>query len=473
MKQTIEDYIRQNENFRQVLLKQDGGIMKYLAECLSNHPDTYADNEFIKKYREQYYDDFLKDNRGNYDVTFLEEDTKKKKAFGYDHLSKELSYQIALEPILPLIPEEVAEGINGLICKYMEFAWKENRRLYYPDGTPPDAFYKEVINLYSCGGIASICMDYLLREHHRPQIWAKKKNEYALYNEFLIRRYSDFIFKDGAYQKLRLAVKEITNGITPKECHQIAINTMMSVRKFSQMLYSTSEVRIADCTGSYKADKEWLRKVARWSVLRLNNPKVPFLHSCFSSFVLMLNEIGRIWAARLLVCGIDMHELEKETGCILFPVSEPSEWPDGLDHGNYRYYVDKDNYTLDVGYCIGNEKEAIEMLKKIKHRSYPPKELLDDKIKPYWEKLREKGFIAADSFRLEENVSPYDATYIAEHISGKLNLKNKWKVFEPLWGLHNMAQKLGDIRKGTATPHHQKEINEIFDVKPKRLKKLS
>lgn len=34
MKQTLPDYIKQNEDLRKVLLAQEGGIMKYLAEHL-------------------------------------------------------------------------------------------------------------------------------------------------------------------------------------------------------------------------------------------------------------------------------------------------------------------------------------------------------------------------------------------------------------------------------------------------------
>ena len=89
----IEDYIRQNETFRDALLKQDGGFMKYLAEYLPDYPGVYLDIELLRKYQEHYYKYFLKDNRGNYDVAFMEESEKKYKAFGYDHLVKELSYQ--------------------------------------------------------------------------------------------------------------------------------------------------------------------------------------------------------------------------------------------------------------------------------------------------------------------------------------------------------------------------------------------
>ena len=70
----IEDYIRQNETFRDALLKQDGGFMKYLAEYLPDHPEAYINTKLLRQYREHYYKSFLKDNRGNYDVAFLEED---------------------------------------------------------------------------------------------------------------------------------------------------------------------------------------------------------------------------------------------------------------------------------------------------------------------------------------------------------------------------------------------------------------
>ena len=373
MKNTIEDYIRRNEDFRQILLKQEGGIMKYLAEYLPEHPETYVDNELLAKYREQYYKSFLKDNRGNYDVTFLEENEKKRKSFGYIHLSKELEYQIALTPVLIRLSKEIAEDVRNFIYKYMVFAWKENRRLYYPDGTPPDILYWEIINLYSFGGKAYVCMDYLLREHHNPQVWAKKKNIDSLYDEFLIQQYSDFIFKDDVYKKLRQAVKDMTEGRTEDECRQICITAMMAVKNFSRMIYSTSKVSISDCTGDYVADKEWLHNIAKEGVLRSINHKKDSLYSCFSSFVLLLNEIGRIWAARMLVNGIDMHELEKETGCIMFPVSEPTEWPDGRDHGNYRYYVDKDVYKLDNGYCIGNEEKAKELLDNLMEKKQKQK----------------------------------------------------------------------------------------------------
>ena len=80
-----------------------------------------------------------------------------------------------------------------------------------------------------------------------------------------------------------------------------------------------------------------------------------------------------------------MHELEKETGCTLFPVSEPTLQPDGKDHGNYRYYVDKDFLDpLDDQCCIFDENEAKELLAKVKAKieSNTPESILTEEGKP-------------------------------------------------------------------------------------------
>ena len=106
------------------------------------------------------------------------------------------------------------------------------------------------------------------------------------------------------------------------------------------------------------------------------------------------------------------------------------------------------------------------MLKEIKHVNNAPEELLTAEAQPYWTKLREKGFIVTDGYGLAEGISPYDATYIAEQFCAMLGIKNKWKVFEPLWGLKNMAQYKNDYT------NNQKEIDELFGIMPKDRIKL-
>ena len=144
------------------------------------------------------------------------------------------------------------------------------------------------------------------------------------------------------------------------------------VKHFSRMLYASTEIKIGDCTGEYIADKEWLREQAMIA------PNRSSLSECFSHFVITLRNIGRIWAARLLrMHQIDMHELEKETGCILYPVTKPTPSPDGLHHGNYLYYVDKSLRMLDKDCCISNQKQAKALLEKIKPKC---QETADDSI---------------------------------------------------------------------------------------------
>ena len=74
----------------------------------------------------------------------------------------------------------------------------------------------------------------------------------------------------------------------------------------------------------------------------------------FCSFIFILENIGKIWAAQLLVHGIDMKELEKETGVILS--RNPA----------FLYYVDRfvDDQRGDC--CVYDYAEAKNLLAKVR-----------------------------------------------------------------------------------------------------------
>lgn len=385
MKQTIEDYIRHDEEFRLALLKQEGGIMKYWTL----HPKADFDAILFEAYEKELVESYHRAFKRNRSVASMSERELKLKARNWiHHTEKELHYQIALQPILEKMPAEVKEQANLYFEEYLADSYEDYRRCYYPNGITPVEFYGEVITLYSSGGLARNCMDFVLREHHHPKTWSETKGEYSILREFFLQQYLIVIDKDDTYKKLRQGVKQKLTGKTVKECRQEAIKTMTLARDFARMIYSCSEVTISDCTGQYKVDKDYLRKLAgNETALRLlGNTKIPPLHECFFKYVQLLNDIGRIWAARLLKeCSINMHELEKETGCILFPVSEPTLQPDGKEHGNYSYYVDKDFLDpLDDQCCIFDENEAKELLAKVKAKleSNPPEVLLTEKGRP-------------------------------------------------------------------------------------------
>jgi len=367
MKQTLEDYIRQDGKFRQALLNQEGGIMKYWAQ----HPEAEFDIVLFDGYEKEIVDAFLQANKRNRAVALLSERELKLKARDWYHLTeKELHYITVLQPVLTKMPKEIGEQANSYIKDYLVDAYKDYRRNYYPDGISPLQFYNEVIEQYRPGQLARNCQDYILYEHHNPESWLKGKSEYTILREFLIRQFSETIKEEGDFKMLRQGVKEKLAGKASKECRREAIKMMKMVKDFSRMIYASTEVTI----GNFKVDKEFLRKLTSTdSAIRLlsqDKDKVPPLHECFFNYVHTLKDIGCIWAAQLLTRGIDMHELEKETGAILYPVTEPTQWPDGADHGDYRYYVDKDlSDPLDDQCCIYGEEQAKELLDTIRKKN--------------------------------------------------------------------------------------------------------
>lgn len=91
-----------------------------------------------------------------------------------------------------------------------------------------------------------------------------------------------------------------------------------------------------------------------------------------------------------------------------------------------------------------------------------PKELQTEEARPLWEKLREAGFIVTDGYALAKGVSNNQAAYIADCMAVKLNIKNKWKVFEQLWGIKNMAQLAGTWRDTGKNPARADEIRDLL-----------
>ncbi len=421
---TIEYYIRQDKEFRKTLLERCGGIMKFWAQ----HPDAEFDADLFTNYENQIVEAYLQANKRNRTVAALPENELKMEARTWNHhTEKEIHYKVALQPLLANLPMEVMDQANRYIDDYLADAYRDYRRCYYPKGITPLAFYDEVVKQFGTGGLARDCMDYVLREHHHPEVWAKKKSEYALMTEFFIQQYSEVIGKD-AFKMLRQAVKEKLAGKNSKECRQEAIKTMNLVKGFSRMIYSSAEVGISDCTGRYIVDKEYLRELTgtNAALSLLSNAKVSPLHECFFNYVTLLNDIGRIWAARLLkYYGIDMHKLEKETGAILYPVTKPLQNPDGAVHGNYKYYVDKDfSDSLDDQCCIYDEKQAKELLDALRKekKSENLASQLKDSIMQFVDNINKKPELVMDLGKIVAKTK-FDWSFMKAVICG---LSEKW-----------------------------------------------
>ena len=74
-----------------------------------------------------------------------------------------------------------------------------------------------------------------------------------------------------------------------------------------------------------------------------------------------------------------------------------------------------------------------------------------------------KGFIVPGGYALAEGVSANQAAYIADLMAEKLRIKKKWKLFQQLWGLPNLAQLAGSWQQTGKLPPRAQEIDKIME----------
>ncbi|MBQ8456812.1 MAG: hypothetical protein IJ540_04340 [Prevotella sp.] len=90
-----------------------------------------------------------------------------------------------------------------------------------------------------------------------------------------------------------------------------------------------------------------------------------------------------------------------------------------------------------------------------------PEWLASENAKKYWSRLQEADFVDAD-YQLKASTTRKQAMYIAELFAERIGIKSKWKTFEQLWGISNLAQEKWDMQETGTTPQRSKEIDQIF-----------
>lgn len=88
-------------------------------------------------------------------------------------------------------------------------------------------------------------------------------------------------------------------------------------------------------------------------------------------------------------------------------------------------------------------------------------ELASAEAEKYWDRLQTAGFVDKDC-QLADSTTRKQAMYIAELFAEQLGIKSKWKTFERLWGINNLAQEKWDMQETGTTPSRSKEIDKIF-----------
>ena len=89
-------------------------------------------------------------------------------------------------------------------------------------------------------------------------------------------------------------------------------------------------------------------------------------------------------------------------------------------------------------------------------------ELLTAEAQVLWQRLRDAGFIVADGYALAEGISANQAAYIADRMAERLKIKKKWKLFQQLWGIPNLAQLAGTWQQTGKLPPRSSEIDDLM-----------
>ena len=352
MKQNLPNIIKENKDLQQALLKQDG-FMKFVAGHIDDCKDGLS---LYAQYQEQIFATYRRDNSWNPDVQLMSGDEFQQEALGpSNHLMIEFHCRKVVERLLTGLIEDEADTIRGYYDGYMAYAWRD----YFERGNPEHAtdagLYKVLMEQFlKPNGLALRCMDIVLKEHHGKGLTEKDQYDY-----YRIAEYHYFYFDESghlgrrAFDRLRRGVEEWLDGKDDEECRELAVDMLEKVRFFSQHLYN-DEARFSSYIVSFtQEDKRWLRQMARGLG---NKPTEACFY--FSEFVYLLQEVGRIWAARLLKKHhIDLHVLEKETNSFMQPYDA------GEDGYNYFFYVDH-YYNTDSPNtcCIKNVRKAKELL---------------------------------------------------------------------------------------------------------------
>lgn len=89
------------------------------------------------------------------------------------------------------------------------------------------------------------------------------------------------------------------------------------------------------------------------------------------------------------------------------------------------------------------ERDTIKQIQSMGKRTgcqKPNNILLSDVAEEYWKRLEEKGFVDS-KHRLIPETTRQQAMYIADNFANRLKIKARWKPFETLWGIKNLAQE--------------------------------
>ena len=79
----------------------------------------------------------------------------------------------------------------------------------------------------------------------------------------------------------------------------------------------------------------------------------------------------------------------------------------------------------------------------------------------YWKGLQKAGFVD-ETVQLSPTTTRKQAMYIADVFSDKLQMRSKWKPFQELWHINNLAQEKWEMQETGKTPARSEDIDKVF-----------
>ena len=79
----------------------------------------------------------------------------------------------------------------------------------------------------------------------------------------------------------------------------------------------------------------------------------------------------------------------------------------------------------------------------------------------YWKRLQKAGFVD-EHYQLSATTTRKQAMYIADVFSDKLQMRSKWKPFQELWHINNLAQEKWEMQETGKSPARSEDIDKIF-----------
>ena len=329
--------------------------MKYVADYIINGGDDGL--SLYAKYQIHVFDDYRKAYMWDSDTQLMSEDELWMKALGQgNHLKKEFGYRKAVESALSELDEEATDAVRSFYDGYMAYAWRTDFERRNPQHTTDMGFYQNFMEQFRHpNGLVFRCMELAIKEHH-----GKGWTENDQYDYYRIAEYRYFYFDscgphgNRAFDRLRRGVKEWLEGKDDEECRELAIDMLEKVKFFSQHIYNDEAVCYSNGSPFPIKDKKWLRGLA----VGFGKKSDTEIMQLFGDFLFLLQEVCRIWAARLLrYHNTDLHEFEKHVYSFLRPYT-PKE--DGFDYFHYvdHYYIEDNPNTC----CIKGSQKAKEIL---------------------------------------------------------------------------------------------------------------